>query len=203
MLKVNKKEKKPLKRFLFSIIFILAILSILVGAYTLVLVSSPAIIYTPKPIDIKKIERPKPGQRQLIIPKIGVNIAYDDKGEVSLDRGAEWRYSNRGTPDGKGNFIIAAHRFTIAPTPWQTAEKSPFYHLNKMEIGDPIIVDYEGKRYAYEVTEVKEVEPTAVEIENPSEVPKMTLYTCGLGGAESKRLVLIAKPLGEVDLDKQ
>lgn len=195
------KKPKTRNRIISGIIIGLSVLMICSGLYLLLLVSTPAIFMPIKSIDMTTFEKPSYGNNQLIIPKIGVDIAYET-GDTALDRGAQWRYPDRGhptTPSGEGNFIIAAHRFTIAPTPGETAIKSPFYHIEKVAVGDKIYVDYEEKRYAYEVSELKTVEPTAIEIESYTKEPQMTLYSCGLGGARSDRLVVIAKPVGQVD----
>lgn len=190
------------RRIASGIALTLSLVMIAGGLYLLLLVSTPAVIIPVKSIDMASYEAPSYGDMQLIIPKIGVDIAYGSDGEAALDRGAWWRYPDRGeptTPGGTGNFVIAAHRFTIAPTPQETNVKSPFYHIEKVAVGDKIYVDYEGRRFEYEVSELQTVEPDAIEIEAATKEPRMTLYSCGLGGARSDRLVVIAKPVGEVN----
>ncbi len=200
---LSLKSKQPKGKLRSKLLTFIAVLLMAGGLYIGLLASTPAIIYRPQPIIVKDLEKPKPGQNQLIIPKIGVNVAYGTDGKAALDRGAQWRFPDRGSPDGKGNFIVAAHRFVIAPTPWETNKKSPFYHIEKVQVGDQIIVDYKGKRYAYKVSEFKTVKPNDIEIEAKSKQPKMTLYSCGLGGARSDRLVIIAKLVGKVDIEAQ
>ena len=102
------------------------------------------------------------------------------------------------TKDG-GNFIIAAHRFSIQPTPQGTVERSPFYNIDKMKLGDNIVVDYEGARYAYEITKIFDVKPDQTEIEAPSQEAKLTLYSCELGGSDAGRIVITGKLLGQVE----
>jgi len=179
-----------------------ALLLLAGGVYLAMLVAAPVVgpLTVMKPIDVKALPKPVLDKNRVIIPKIGVNIAYDT-GTVSLNRGAEWRYPDRGNPEKGGNFILAAHRFSIQPTPALTIEKSPFYNIDKLGVGDKIVVDYNGKRYGYAVQEIKSVPPTAIEIENPSDTAKLTLYSCSLDGADADRVVLISKPLGLVALD--
>lgn len=200
MLKILEKKRRPRIGFVIFVVFSVAIFS--AGAYLLVLASTPAIIPYFKPLQIKvdEIESPRIDKDRIIIPKIGVDISYG-LGEVALDTGAQWRYPERGSPTTGGNFIIAAHRFNLAATPSQTIVKSPFYHVDKLEIGDQIIIDYDGKRYGYNVSKIYEVKPTQVEIESPSETAKLTLYTCSLGGTSDGRVVIEASPLGEVTID--
>lgn len=168
----------------------------------LTLVAAPTIapLILTRSIDVRALPAPEEKDNRIVIPKIGVNIPYGE-GAASLDKGAEWRWPDRGNPERGGNFIIAAHRFSIQPTPLGTIEKSPFYNIDKLVVGDKIVVDYNGTRYGYEVTKIFEVKPTQIEIEAPSEEPKLTLYSCELGGSDAGRVVIIGKPLGKVALN--
>lgn len=178
----------------------LAGLMIVGGLYLLTLVTAPAIIpLVVKPIQPDTLAKPVVGENRIVIPKIGVNIPYDDK-ESALDTGAWWRHADRGNPSDGGNFIISAHRFTLWSTVHETIEKSPFYNIDKLDVDDQIVVDYQGKRYLYTINRVFDVKPTQVEIEAPSDTPKLTLYTCTLGGSADGRVVLTASPEGQVDL---
>lgn len=171
------------------------------GLYMLSLVGAPVLmpIISMQPITPEALASPSETGNRIVIPKIGVDIEYG-KGEVALDNGAQWRWPERGNPEDGGNFVIAAHRFTLAATPQQTVRLSPFYHIDKLEAGDQLIVDYEGRRYGYEVAEMFDVNPDRVEIEAPTDDHRLTLYSCGLGGADDVRLVIFAKPLGEVSV---
>ncbi|PLS81343.1 hypothetical protein CYG49_02310 [Candidatus Saccharibacteria bacterium] len=80
----------------------------------------------------------------------------------------------------------------------QTRAKSPFYHLDKLQVGDEVFVDYDGKRYVYEVNRKYKVPESATEIEAPSEDDKLTLYSCDLRGPAAGREVIEAKPAGIV-----
>lgn len=174
------------------------------GLYLLLLVATPEIapIISMKPLDAKAVAELKVTDNRVVIPKIGVNINYGEQ-ESALDTGAWWRHTDRGNPEKGGNFILAAHRFTLAATPQETNVKSPFYHIDKLEIGDEIVIDYNGQRYGYKIDTISDVKPTQVEIEAPSDTPKLTLYTCTLGGATDGRVVVTAKPLGPVTIDDQ
>ncbi len=176
-----------------------ALLLLVAGCYTLALIFSPTIapLISPTTIDVHALAQPSNSKNQLIIPKIGLHIAYTSGDESALDRGAWWRYPERGDPSVGGNFIIAAHRFSIQPTPGGTIEKSPFYHIDKLSIGDQVIVDYDGKRYIYEVAKTFDVTPDQTEIEAPSSEAKLTLYSCELGGSDVGRVVVIATKRGE------
>lgn len=196
---MNKiQSKRRISKKAGIITSVLAVCLIGAGLYVLSLISAPVIMPALNdPIDTNTLAEPEIGNNRVIIPKIGVNIPYDDNQEA-LNTGAWWRHADRGNPVDGGNFILAAHRFEIQPTPQATWEKSPFYHIEKMAIGDQIVIDYEGKRYGYEIDTVNTVKPTQIEVEAPSETAKLTLYSCGLGGASVDRIVFTAKPIGEV-----
>lgn len=178
---------------------IFAIILLAGGLYLLSLVLAPAVapLIATKPIDAATLPAPATNDNRIVIPKIGVNIHYAP-GTASLDRGAEWRYPDHGNPKDGGNFIVAAHRFSIQPTPQSTIEKSPFYQVDKLAIGDQILVDYNGLRYLYKISKIFDVKPTQTEIEARSDTPVLTLYTCSLGGSSDGRVVLLADPVGVV-----
>lgn len=197
MLHIQTRTKR--RAYISVAITIVAILALIAGLYILSLVFAPAIapMVSQKSIDVKKLPAPAAKDNRIVIPKIGVNIKYAP-GVAALNAGAEWRYPDRGNPEKGGNFIIAAHRLTIQPTPWATVEKSPFYNIDKLAIGDKIIIDYSGTRYGYNISKIFNVTPNQVEIEAPSETPQLTLYSCDLTGAATGRVVIIAEPMGKV-----
>ena len=191
-------RKQGGRRFVSGFLLLLSVVGLLGGLYLLILVMTPNVpaLFPIEPIDIKKLDEPR--ENRVYIPKIGVNVSLVTGGPEALDKGAWHRFPDRGDPEQGGNFIVSAHRFSLGATPGQTRQKSPFYHIEKLAIGDQIIVDFEGKRYGYEITEHSAVKPTQVEIEAESDKPKLTLYTCTLKGESDGREVYIAKPLGEV-----
>ena len=110
-----------------------------------------------------------------------------------MEHGAWWRKPENGNPKDGGNFVLSAHRFIMGLTPQQTLRKSPFYNIDKLTVGDEIIIDYNGVRYNYVISEKQSVKPDAVEIEQLTDQPQLTLYSCTLGGANDGRDVIIAK----------
>ena len=194
MLQIKQKTSRSGAKLLFGVLGVGLLGG---GLYLLSLVLAPNFPQLAlKPITPDALAAPKKSENRIIIPKIGVNIPYGE-GKAALDRGAWWRYPERGNPAKGGNFIVAAHRFSIQPTPQSTIEKSPFYNIDKIKKGDQILVDYNGTRYTYEANEFKDVKPTAIEIEAPSETPKLTLYSCTLSGSTDGRVVIIATPKGK------
>lgn len=133
----------------------------------------------------------------LYIPKSNVNVDIITGNDSSaLERGAWHRKPENGDPIKGGNFVLSAHRFVMDYTPQGTTIKSPFYNIDKIEINDPIYVDYQNKRYEYKVTEKYSVKPDNVEVESPTAKPQLTLYSCTLQGSSDGRDVIIATPNG-------
>lgn len=196
--KKGAQQKSRSSRVLNRIVLLVSILSLMGGIYLLILVLTPNIpaLYPVQEIDVKNMG--EPSEDRIYIPKIGVSVPLATGGAEALEKGSWHRFPERGDPEKGGNFIVSAHRFSLGATPGQTRQKSPFYHIDKLEAGDQIIVDFNGKRYGYEIAEEKRVKPTQTEIEAASNVPKLTLYTCTLQGESDGREVFIAQPLGEV-----
>lgn len=151
----------------------------------------------------KKLVRVQPavGENRLYIPKINVDIAVvtaEGDENAALEKGALNRVPENGNPKDGGNYVLAAHRFTIGMTPAETKRRSPLYHINQLAVGDQIYVDYSGTRYAYEITKRERVAATAVEIEKRTEDSTLTLYSCDLNGPRTAREAVFAKPIGVV-----
>ena len=131
---------------------------------------------------------------RLYIPKIDINLPYSTGGAETMESGAWWRMPENGNPKDGGNFVLSAHRFIMGLTPEQTWRKSPFYSIDRLDVGDEIIIDYDGQRYTYQISQKYAVTPTAVEIESRTDEPQLTLYSCTLGGAADGREVIVATP---------
>ena len=195
MLTIHTHAKQ--KRLTSIITTIIGLLILVVGLYILSITLAPAAIplIPSHKIDTATLPKPQKTDNRIIIPAIGVNIHYAP-GAAALDAGAQWRQPSHGNPANGGNFVIAAHRLSIQPTPWATIEKSPFYNIDKLAVNDAILVDYIGKRYTYIIKRIFNVTPDQVEIENISDHPQLTLYSCDLTGAATGRIVIIAEPKG-------
>lgn len=138
-------------------------------------------------------DNPSP-EDTLYIPAIDLSIPYSSSGEQALNDGAWWRKPENGSPADGGNFVLAAHRFELAPTPAETRRKSPLYSAHRLKEGDSIVVDHQGQRYTYEIARIYRVKPTDIQIEDRTDRPQLTLYTCTLNGSSDGRDVIIAYP---------
>jgi sortase A len=189
----------PVKRRKIRIWLILAVVLFAAGAYLLLTALAPSlpIITQPMAVAVKMQAGPQElKEDRIYIPKIDVDVAIaQGDSEAALEKGAWHRKPQNGNPEKGGNFVLSAHRFEMGFTPQQTRTKSPFYNIDKLQIGDKIYVDYNKKRYTYEVVKKYSVDRFAVAIEAPSDEAKMTLYSCDLRGEAAGREVVEAKPL--------
>lgn len=199
------KQKGGKGKYLWTI---LPVFAMLVGGYVLVNTFSPAIDAMGVPADTtaKKLQAEKPtlSDNRIYVPKVNIDVEIvdiDGDETAALERGAVNRSPSSGNPADGGNYVIAAHRFQLGLLPSQTRKKSPFYHIDQLEPGDSIYVDYDGVRYAYEITERKMVGPTEVEIEQRTDGDRLTMYSCELAGPSAGREVVIAKPVGTIAWD--
>lgn len=194
------KQKKQ------SVVLIGAAITVMLGGlYLLVNTLSPALpsINTDTQVVAKKLVATQPAisENRVYLPQINVDIPIveiDGNEAAALEKGAVHRSPSSGNPKDGGNFVIAAHRFNLGLTPEKTRAKSPFYHIDQLAVGDQVYIDYEGLRYAYQITEKKAVPETAVEIEEKTTDNRLTLYSCELAGPKAGRDVVIAKRLGTV-----
>lgn len=197
MLEIQKSKKRIVPRagLWGGIIGLL-----LVGSYLLILVFTPG---TNEPLltgrdphaTEKKLAQPVAGDR-LYIPEINVDVAIVEGSDSSaLEKGAWHRKPQNGNPVEGGNFVLSAHRFVMSFTPQGTAEKSPFYNLDRLNLKDQLVADYHGKRYFYQIAKKYRVPPNATQIEARSDEPKLTLYSCTLEGSSDGRDVIEATPL--------
>lgn len=128
-----------------------------------------------------------PTANRLVIPKIFVNTPINEGTDESvLFQTGMWHRPNTSTPDKGGNTVVAGHRFLY------TRGSDTFYHLDKVEKDDTILVYWEGKEYVYKVFEIEVVGPEHIEIEYNTSDPIITLYTCTPLWTSEKRLVVKA-----------
>lgn len=140
--------------------------------------------------DTNDDENSIPKVNTLIIPAVGIDVPIvEGQTEDALNRGA-WRRPNTSTPDKGGNTVITGHRFRYLPPSNLT-----FYHLDKVQVGDVIIIYWNQERFEYEVEDIFVVQPEQVEIESNTAEPRLTLYTCTPLWTAKQRLVIVALPL--------
>ena len=190
---------RPKKRLRNLMIVLVALGLVGVGTYILIITQAPKLPISTS-IDLDTSDDDDDDRNRIQIEKMNIEVPYfGEDTPAALEKGAWWRFPDRGNPEKGGNFILSAHRFNIGTTPQGTKARSPFYKLDELNDGDKIRIFYEGEWYEYEVTKKYSVQPDAIEIEDESVEPKLTLYTCTLQGSADGRVVIEAMPLFEND----
>lgn len=134
----------------------------------------------------------------IIIPKINANTKviknvnpFNSKiYQPALTQGVA-HAKNTSTPDQSGNTFIFAH----SAGNWYQANQfnAVFYLLNKLKIGDEIIVFYQSQKYTYSVKETKLVNSNELNyLSTKTNQKQLTLMTCWPPGTTLNRLIVIA-----------
>jgi LPXTG-site transpeptidase (sortase) family protein len=128
------------------------------------------------------------------IPKINfempIVVGQADENQA-LDNGA-WLIPGTAIPgndDEYRNTVIAEHRFREG-----VEGKYVFFEADRLVPGDEIYITTGEKEIRYIVSATEVVEPTAVEILAPTEIPTLTLFTCTPKFSSKFRLVIYAHP---------
>ena len=120
---------------------------------------------------------------QLTIPRLKVNQPiYKGVTDRQFDVGVGY-WPGTALPGARGNMVIGGHR---------TSAHRPFYDIQKLKVGDLIVVNRPQRTVRYRVTRTFVVRPTAMWIVRPTDVPSITLFTCHPRGSVSKRYVVRA-----------
>lgn len=135
---------------------------------------------TPVPI-------PTPGPEQptrIVIPAIGVDarVVEGDSWE-QLKKGAG-HHIGSANPGERGNCVISAHDDIYGEI---------FRYLHELELEDEIIVYSGAQPYHYRVVAKRVIEPTQVEVMDPTPEPILTLITCYPYLIDTHRVVVIAR----------
>lgn len=136
--------------------------------------------YVPPPI-------PTPGPeqaRRLEIPALS--------GDYPIVQGDDWeqlkkgigQYVSSGQPGRPGNMVLSGHNDIYG---------EPFRYLDRLAVGDEIIVSTERQAYTYVVSEVRVVEPTDVWVMGPTEHAQVTLISCYPYRVNTRRIVVFAQ----------
>jgi LPXTG-site transpeptidase (sortase) family protein len=140
---------------------------------------------------------PPTTESQLVIPKIKVMapIVYEPSlNEADILRALQSgviHYATTSVPGQAGNVVIFGHS---SDDWWDSGNyKFVFVLLDKLTVGDQVIIDYQARRYTYLVTGSRVVAATDFSVLKPTVTPTLTLITCSPLGTSLRRLVVTAK----------
>jgi len=135
---------------------------------------------------LANIPIPTPGLQQAVriqIPGIGVDAPIiQGDGWEQLKKGVA---QHIGTPDPgeDGNMVLSAHDDIFGEI---------FRNLDKLKPGDVVVMYTNQRQYTYVITGTQVVEPTAVEVMDPTPNPTVTLISCYPYLVDNQRIVVSA-----------
>ncbi|MCR4277648.1 MAG: sortase [Candidatus Berkelbacteria bacterium] len=141
---------------------------------------------------------------EIIIAKTGTRapVIYDARFDEIIERlrVGVVRYEGTADPGQVGNVVIVGHSSDF---PWSTGQyKTIFALLDKLVIGDEIVLPFGQNRYTYKVRETKIVKPTDLTVLARTATPTLTLISCYPLGTALNRIIIIASladgPIGPV-----
>jgi sortase A len=145
----------------------------------------------PAPADLPVPVAPPPARAEepvielgtLEIPTIGVSkTMFEGITLNTLDRGPG-HWPGTADPGDYGNVVIGGHR---------TSHDRPFYDLDKLVVGDQIVISNIAGRHVYSITESLIVTPDAVWIVDQTPEKILTLFACHPKGSTRQRIVIRA-----------
>ncbi|MEO7836381.1 MAG: class E sortase [Acidimicrobiales bacterium] len=122
------------------------------------------------------------------IPKIGVEKAIVQGVGLAELKTGPGHYPTTPMPGEPGNAAIAGHRTTYG---------APFFNLDELAPGDPILVTTRQGKFRYEVTESRVVSPKETSVLDPTDDNRLTLTTCNPRFSAAQRLIVVAVLKGE------
>jgi LPXTG-site transpeptidase (sortase) family protein len=128
----------------------------------------------------------------LSIPKLGIKNAQifdrgvDASGNMLIAKGYSVTHYANSSPIGSGNAVLYGH---------DDIEGSIFARLSELTVGDELDVTRAGgEAVVYHITARTIVAPTAVEILQPTNDVRLTVFTCWPTWVDNKRIVVTALP---------
>lgn len=117
----------------------------------------------------------------------GVTSVAEQDVQTAMQSGV-LHYGTTALPGQAGNGVYVGHSSGAL---WRPGNfKWVFTHLEKLQVGDVISVEYEGVKYSYRVFETWITAPTDLSVLEPTEVPVITLITCTPVGTSTNRFIV-------------
>lgn len=148
------------------------------------------------------------GEMYISIPRINiknipikVNVdSFDESSYMPLLDKTLAHFLGTSLPNKPGNTFVYGHSTNelLAKTDINNP-RFAFTFLNKLDIGDEIIIIYEGVTYTYVTQKINMVSPTDISpIYTTSEAKQLTLMTCWPPGIGAERLIVTAKQISAI-----
>ena len=141
---------------------------------------------TGPPLTASRTDAPPEGQPigDIRIPVIGVNqVVVEGTNTPDLRKGPG-HYTGTPLPGQSGNAAVAGHRTTYG---------HPFYNLDAVKVGDPIVVTTLQGIFVYDTTRSWVISPTDTNVIRNQPADLITLTTCNPRFSASTRLIVQGK----------
>lgn len=123
----------------------------------------------------------------LVIPRIDLNMVVVEGTDTESLKKGPGHYTDSAYPwQDHGRVAIAGHRTTYL---------HPFYSLEKLRPGDPIILNTEYGTFRYEVTRSFIIDPSDGSVLEQTNAPTLVLTTCNPRYSAAQRLIVTADRL--------
>lgn len=163
----------------YTIIFIILIFIISQIILPITIVTNPNIQYLYKTELIKKKKKENQNQWNIKIPSINLIAPISDGTEAETLN----KYVGHFKISGYilGNIALAAHN--------RGYSVNYFENLKYLQIGDKIIYEYKALKLTYQVSSIKIIKDTNIEVVYNSKQNKITLITCVENQPEKRRCI--------------
>mgnify|MGYP001579822791 CR=1 FL=1 len=131
------------------------------------------------------------GQFSLTVPKLKIDKVSVEVDSNDLANGLV-HLPGSALPGERGNVFVSGHSALSRLFNLKTAL---FANLKDLKKGDEIIVEANGAKFRYQVTQLKVVDPSDTQVINPPDIQSryISLMTCVPPGLNFKRLVVLGK----------
>jgi sortase A len=142
---------------------------------------------------LANIPIPTPGPQQAIriqIPALGIDapIVQGD-GWEQLKKGVG-QHVGTANPGENGNVVLSAHNDIFGEI---------FRYLDRLKPGDEVIIYTNQQPFSFLVTDTQVVDPTQVEVMDPTTQPTVTLISCYPYMVDDQRIVVTAHIQNEIN----
>ena len=180
--------KKPSKRFIFIATGIVGIILIVFGEGFLYWERRILSFSTNPYANINNVLISELQPKRIYIKNVDINLSIEEgkivDGVWQISSTTATHLINSDVPGRTGNVVIYGHNL------WNI-----FGKLENIQKGDVVdIFTVNGRKYEYKVSDILRVDPSDIEVVNPTNYSVLTIYTC-TGFLDSKRLVVKAMPV--------
>lgn len=120
---------------------------------------------------------------RILIPAAGVDWTFVEGVTRSALKSGAGHMPGTALPGQPGNAVISGHRTTYG---------APFLHLDRLDVGDPIVVETALGTHVYQVVDSFVVDPGDVWVTGQWDGAWLTLTTCEPVLSSAQRLVVVA-----------